>query len=62
MANNTQQVTSNIFNGGLLKDIQELTTPNNVLSDCLNGTILTYNGNEFVLQNDLGNARIENCR
>ena len=28
-------------------------------TNCLNGTFLTFNGNEFVLQNDMGNGRVE---
>ncbi len=42
-----------------MKDTNLLTTPNNVLTDCLNGTTITYNGKEFVLQNDMGNAIVE---
>nr|DAM35486.1 MAG TPA: hypothetical protein [Bacteriophage sp.] len=30
-------------------DLNPLTTPNNVLTNCLNGTLITYNGNENVL-------------
>jgi hypothetical protein len=26
--------------------------------DCLNGTLVTYNGNELHLQNDMGNAQV----
>jgi hypothetical protein len=38
-----------------------MTTPNNVLTDALNATITTMNGNENVLQNDMGNARVESA-
>lgn len=48
----------NSFNDGLVKDMNELNTPNKVLTDCLNGTLITYNGNELSLQNDMGNARV----
>ena len=48
----------NSFNDGLIKDLNELNTPNTALSDCLNGTMITYNGNEFSLQNDMGNAKL----
>lgn len=41
------------------KDLNPLTTPPTILTDCLNGTIITYNGNEFTLQNDLGNCKVE---
>lgn len=48
----------NTFGEGLVMDLHPLTTPNNVLTNCLNGTIITYNGNEFVLQNDMGNGEV----
>lgn len=50
----------NQFNGGMIKDLHPLNTPNTVLTDCLNGTLLTYNGNEFTLQNDMGNYAFTN--
>lgn len=53
--------TTNTFNEGMVMDLNPLTTPNNVLTDCLNGTIITYNGNEYVLQNDMGNGRVESA-
>lgn len=58
----SRQEATNVFNDGLIKDLNPLTTPDNVLTDCLNGTFITYNGNEFVLQNDQGNFRLRNCR
>lgn len=48
----------NTFGGGLIMDLHPLTTPSSVLTNCLNGTIITYNGNEFVLQNDMGNGEV----
>ena len=51
----SKQIQVNTFTEGLNKDLNPIITPNNVLTDCLNGTIITYNGNEFALQNDLGN-------
>lgn len=48
----------NTFGEGLIMDLHPLTTPSNVLTNCLNGTLLTYNGNEFVLQNDMGNGQV----
>lgn len=50
---------TNTFTEGLVMDLNPLTTPNNVLTNCLNGTLITYNGNEYVLQNDMGNGRVE---
>lgn len=53
-----RQQTINSFTGGLNMDLHPLTTPNNILTDCINGTILTYNGNEYILQNDMGNYKL----
>lgn len=53
------QEATNTFSEGLIMDLNPLTTPNNVLTNCLNGTFITFNGNEFVLQNDMGNGRVE---
>lgn len=53
--------TYNTFNGGLVLDYHPLSVPNNVLTDALNGTIITMNGNEAILQNDMGNGRVENA-
>lgn len=49
----------NTFNGGLVMDLNPISTPNNVLTNCLNGTLITYNGNEYTLQSDMGNGRVE---
>lgn len=49
----TAQVNS--FTGGLITDLHPLVQPNDTLTDCINGTLITYNGNENMLQNDLGN-------
>ena len=54
--------TSNQFTEGLVGDLNPITTPNTVLTDNLNGTIITYNGNEFSLQNDQGNYELKHCR
>jgi len=34
---------------------------NETLSDALNATFITMNGNEIVLQNDMGNRRVDNA-
>jgi len=34
---------------------------NDVLSDCLNGTIVTMSSNEVILQNDMGNRRVDHA-
>lgn len=49
---------TNTFQDGLIMDSHPLATPNNVLTNCLNGTLITYNGNELILQNDVGNSKI----
>lgn len=51
--------TINTFQEGLLMDAHPLTTPQDCLTNALNATLITYNGNEFVLQNDMGNGRVE---
>lgn len=52
---------TNTFDKGLIMDLNPIATPNNVLTDCLNGTLITFNGNENVLQNDMGNGRVESA-
>lgn len=53
--------TTNTFSNGLIMDLNPINTPNTVLTDCLNGTIITYNGNEHILQNDMGNFKLNGC-
>ena len=48
----------NSFAEGLVSDLNELNTPNKVMTDALNATLITFNGNEFSLQNDMGNAKV----
>lgn len=57
-----KQEATNTFGEGLVMDLNPLTTPNNVLTNALNATLITYNGNEFVLQNDMGNGRVETAK
>lgn len=54
-----KQETVNTFSDGLILDLNPLSMPNTAVTNCLNGTLLTYNGNENMLQNDMGNTRIE---
>lgn len=58
----SKQETVNTFDGGLVMDLNPMTTPNNVVTDCLNSTMITYDGNEFILQNDMGNGRVETAK
>ena len=49
----------NSFTGGLNTDLHPMLQPNDTLTDCLNGTLITYNGNEHMLQNDMGNYELK---
>ncbi len=49
----------NTFADGMVMDINPLVMPNSGLSNALNATLITFNGNENVLQNDMGNGRVE---
>lgn len=57
-----RQTQTNTFSDGLNMDLHPLTTPNTILTDCVNGTMITYNDNEFVLQNERGNTKIDNAQ
>lgn len=54
--------SSNEFTEGLVCDLNPINTPNTVLTDALNATIITYDGNEYSLQNDRGNYPLEHCK
>lgn len=43
----------------MVLDLNPSVTPNNVLTNALNATMITRNGNERSLQNDMGNGRVE---
>ncbi len=58
MANVIKKAT-NKFTKGLVMDFSPENTKNEVLTHALNATLLTFNGNELSLQNDMGNARVE---
>lgn len=58
----SRQESSNTFTEGMIKDLNPINTPNNALTDCVNGTIVTYDGNEHSLQNDKGNYALKNCK
>lgn len=57
-----KQETVNTFTDGMVKDLHPLTTPKTVLTDALNATLITYDGNEYILQNDMGNGKVETAR
>lgn len=58
MANVIKKAT-NKFTKGLVMDFSPENTKNEVLTHALNATLLTFNGNELSLQNDMGNGRVE---
>lgn len=58
----TKQIQTNTFTDGLNTDLHPLTVPNTMLTDCINGTIITYNGNEYILQNDMGNYQLKKAQ
>lgn len=49
----------NKFTKGLVMDFSPENTQSETLTHALNATLLTFNGNEMSLQNDMGNARVE---
>ena len=51
----------NQFNKGLQTDTHPMIQGNDTLSDALNATFVTMNGNEVILQNDMGNRRVDNA-
>lgn len=54
-----KQQESNQFDKGMSLDTNPIAMDNHTLSGALNATMITMNGNELVLQNDMGNARVE---
>ena len=58
----SRKETVNTFTDGLISDLNPINTPNTVLTDCLNGTLITYDGNEYTLQNDKGNFPLKDCK
>lgn len=58
----SKEIKSNTFSNGLMMDLHPINTPNTILTDSLNGTIITYDGNEHVLQNDMGNYKLKDCQ
>ena len=54
--------TINQFTKGLVTELHPLMTDGTQLTDALNATLITYNGNEFMLQNDMGNTLIQDSK
>ncbi len=59
MASNTIMTAKSTFGDGLLMDFAPDNTQATCLTHALNATLLTMNGNELSLQNDMGNGRVE---
>ena len=54
----SEQSITNQFKDGLSVDLDITAMGTTSLTDAKNATFLTYNGNECVLQNDMGNTRL----
>lgn len=59
MSSGTKLTATNTFGGGLIMDFSPDNTKNTLLTGALNATLITFNGNEYNLQNDFGNGRVE---
>lgn len=57
----SKKQATNTFGKGMMLDLHPLTVPSDVLTDALNATTITMNGNEGILQNDMGNGRVESA-
>ena len=56
---NTIMTAKNTFAEGLIMDFAPDNTQATCMTSALNATLLTANGNEMSLQNDMGNGRVE---
>ena len=56
---NTTMTAKNSFKEGLIMDFSPTVTKTDCMTSALNATLLTFNGNEMSLQNDMGNGRVE---
>lgn len=56
------QQASNSFLKGMICDLHPLSTNNQSYVDALNATLITYNGNEQMMQNDMGNTKIQDSK
>lgn len=54
-----KETTVNTFTGGLQTVYNPIMTPDNIMCNALNATIITRDGDEYILQNDFGNGRVE---
>ena len=56
-----KKATVNGFTGGLSLDLNPLTNTKDVLTDAVNASLVTGNGDEMILQNDMGNIKVPNA-
>lgn len=56
------QNTTNVFAQGMTSDMHPLTTSQQEYTDALNATLITFNGNEMMMQNDMGNTKIQDTK
>lgn len=56
-----RQQEANQFDKGMSLDTNPIAMDNHTLASALNATMITMNGNELVLQNDMGNAKVESA-
>lgn len=54
--------TTNAFLKGMTSDMHSLTTSQQEYTDALNATLITFNGNEQMMQNDMGNTKIQDAK
>lgn len=54
--------TTNVFLKGMQSDKHPLTTSQQEYTEAMNATLVTFNGNEQMLQNDMGNTRIQDAK
>ena len=58
----SKEIAKNVFTNGLQMDVHPINSQNTVLSNSLNATYITVDGDELVLQNDFGNLKIKDTR
>lgn len=54
--------TTNVFLKGMRSDMHPLSTSQQEYTDALNATLITFNGNEQMMQNDMGNTKIQDSK
>lgn len=60
--NNNVFTAKNTFSAGLIQDLAPDNTQATCMTNALNATLKTNNGNELSLQNDMGNSKVEHAQ